>query len=225
MFDLIFQSVINTTITPKSFMLCIISALILGSFISLAYMYKNHYTQSFVITLALLPAIVQLIILLVNGSIGTGVAIAGTFSLVRFRSAPGSAREILSIFLAMAVGLSCGMGYIGLAAIFSIIITAMNLFYVTIHFGETNRSLKQLKIMIPESLDYSELFTDLFEKYTTKAELTKVKTTNMGSLYQLTYLIVLKNQALEKSLIDDLRCRNGNLEITCGRLEESKESL
>ncbi|MCI8553845.1 MAG: DUF4956 domain-containing protein [Clostridiales bacterium] len=203
---------------PAAFLCCLQASLLLGAGIAAAYMFRSRYTKSFVVTLALLPAIVQMVIMLVNGNLGAGVAVMGAFSLVRFRSVPGSAREIGSLFLAMAVGLATGMGYIGLAVLFTLILTAVGLLYTVTRFGENKRCEKELKVTIPESLDYSGIFDDLFETYTARAELRSVRTTQMGSLYQLHYRIVLKEAAREKELLDAIRCRNGNLDILCGRV-------
>ncbi len=213
------------SITIQGLLLCTLASLALGVGVALIYMYRSTYTKSFMVTLALLPAMVQLIIMLVNGNIGTGIAVMGAFSLVRFRSIPGSAREIGSIFLAMAVGLATGMGYLGIAALFLVIIGAMNILLTSTGFGEPKRAEKQLKVTIPENLDYSGIFDDLFQKYTRSAELIKVRTTNMGSLYELQYQIVLEDQTAEKEFLDQIRCRNGNLNITCGRVPTAKAEL
>ena len=219
MFNSIFNSQATTSIGVKEFTICIVAALIVGLSIALAYTYKNKYTKSFVVTLALLPAIVASIIIMVNGNLGAGVAVAGTFSLVRFRSAPGSAKEICSIFLAMAVGLAMGMGLIGYGVLLAVIICAANVLYNVIPFGEAKPDLskKVLKITIPEELDYTEIFNDLFDVYTKEANLMQVKTANMGSMFKLTYDITLSNVSKEKEFIDSLRCRNGNLEVVCSR--------
>ncbi|RYD04941.1 cell dividion protein FtsZ [Desulforamulus aquiferis] len=206
-------------------LLCTVASLFLGLGVAYIYMYRSIYTKNFVVTLALLPAMVQIVIMLVNGNIGTGIAVMGAFSLVRFRSVPGSAREISSIFLAMAVGLATGMGYLGAAAMFLMIIGAMTILLATTGFGEQKKTEKELKITIHESLDYSGIFDDLFERYTKSAELIRVKTTNMGSLYELQYHIVLTNQSTEKELLDQIRCRNGNLNIACGRVPTYKVEL
>lgn len=176
-------------------------------------------------TLAILPAVVQAVIMLVNGNLGTGVAVMGAFGLVRFRSAPGNAREIGSVFLAMAIGLATGMGYLGIAVLLLLIIGAAILILIGIPFGSQSFSQKELKVTIPENLDYAGIFDDLFEKYTKSAELMKVRTTNMGSLYELCYRIELKKEEEEKAMLDDIRCRNGNLTIVCGRIAENREEL
>ena len=230
MLDQFFSSILETqntttTLSIKSVLLCTAASLILGLGIALAYRFRNQSSKSFVVTLALLPAIVQMVIMLVNGNLGTGVAVAGAFSLVRFRSVPGSARDIGSIFLAMAIGLATGMGYIGIALLFTLIISAVSLLYTVSGFGEKKEEEKGLKVTIPESLDYTEIFDDLFQKYTSKWELVQVKTASMGSLYRLEYQIILKNPSKEKEFLDEIRCRNGNLEISCGRVELNREEL
>ncbi|NTV78072.1 MAG: DUF4956 domain-containing protein, partial [Clostridiales bacterium] len=151
-------------------------------------------------------------------NLGTGIAVLGAFSLVRFRSVPGSAREIGSIFTAMAIGLATGMGYIGYAVFFTAVMSIATIALNTLKFGESKSQDKHLKITIPENLDYSGLFDDLFATYTRRSELLQVKTTNMGSLYELQYRIILNDQAKEKEFIDELSCRNGNLNIVCGRM-------
>lgn len=229
MLDSIFQSVLQTTdtgaITAGSYILCCAGALVLGLLLALVYMFKNSYSKQFVSTLALLPAVVQMVIMLVNGNLGTGVAVMGAFSLIRFRSVPGSAKEISSIFIAMAVGLAAGMGYLAIAAVFVVIIGAASMLYTASRFGSTPASEKELRIAIPESLDYTAVFDDLFLQYTSAWELLRVKTTNMGSLYQLDYRIRLKDAAQEKLFLDELRTRNGNLTISCARVTSVKEEL
>ena len=216
--DLIFGSIItNSTVTGASFLIATVCSLVIGVFIAFMYTIKNSYSKSYIITLALLPAIVQMVIMMVNGNIGAGVAVAGTFSLVRFRSAPGTGKEITSIFLAMAVGLATGMGYIGLAAIFAVIITLANLLLIGSGFGSGSSEEKTLKITVPEGLDFEGSFDDIFARYTKKAELCEVKTSGMGSLYKLNYSIVMRDRASTKGMIDEMRQRNGNLEISCSR--------
>lgn len=215
----------SAAFSTGSFLICTLISLVIGAAIAWLYTFRNTYSKSFVITLALLPAIVQVVIMIVNGNIGTGVAVMGAFSLIRFRSVPGTAREICSIFLAMAVGLATGTGYIGVAVLFTVIMEAANLLYTISGFGEQKTSEKDLKITIPEGLDYTGVFDDLFEKYTSRSELVRVKTADMGSLYKLHYRITLKNAAEEKKMIDELRCRNGNLEITCGKVAFGKDEL
>ena len=163
--------------------------------------------------------------MLVNGNLGTGVAVMGAFSLVRFRSVPGTAKEISSIFLAMAVGLAAGMGYIGIAVLFVVVIGAANTIFTVSSFGEKRTEERSLRITIPESLDYTEVFDEIFEQYLKRWELIQVKTTNMGSLFRLEYRVVLKDRKDEKKMIDGLRCRNGNLEILSSRAAAIREEL
>ena len=207
----------GTEITTSAFFLCTAVSLLLGLGAAALSMYKSKYSQSFVLTLAMLPAIVQLIIMLVNGNIGVGVAVAGTFGLVRFRSANGTAKEIGSIFLVMAIGLATGMGYLALAAAFFAIMAAFTLAQTALNFGAGSADERELKITIPENLDYDGLFDDLLAKYTRSAELERVKTTNMGTLYELCYKIVLRDDHTTKAFMDELRTRNGNLNIICGK--------
>ena len=218
------DSIIGIQITLQVFLICTVISLVLGLGTAMLCMYKSRYTQSFVVTLAMLPAVVQVVIMLVNGNIGAGVAVAGAFSLVRFRSAPGSAREIGMIFLAMAIGLATGMGYVVLAVAFFLIMAAFVVILGAVQFGSSNEYERELKITIPETLDYEGLFDDLFQKYTRSAQLYRVKTSNMGTLYQVDYHIVLKTERIPREFLDELRCRNGNLNIVCGRVT-TKEAL
>ncbi len=218
------NSILGTELTLTSFLICTGVSLLLGVGTALVAGYRSRSTQSLAVTLAILPAVVQAVIMLVNGSIGAGIAVAGAFSLVRFRSAPGTAREIAAIFLAMAIGLATGMGYVGLAALLFLILAGDMLALTAMRFGQKEDAGRILKITIPEDLDYDGLFDDLFERYTTAHTLEKVKTTNMGTLYELRYRIALRQEPVPKVFLDELRCRNGNLNITCCR-EESHESL
>lgn len=218
------NSIIGSGLTLSSFFVCTAVSIVLGIATALISMFKTKHTQSFVIALAILPAVVQLVIMLVNGNIGAGVAVAGAFSLVRFRSAPGTAREIGAIFLAMTIGLATGMGYVFLATIFFVILAALILLLTAIQFGQPDRAERTLKITIPEDLDYDGLFDDLFLQYTKEHTLEKVKTTNMGTLYELQYHITLKTPKIPKDFLDAMRCRNGNLNIVCCQVRD-KESL
>ena len=205
------------------FFICTAVSMMLGLGIALLCMYKSVYSQSFIITLTILPTVVQIIIMLVNGNIGTGVAVAGAFGLVRFRSMPGTAKEIGMIFLAMAIGLATGMGYVVLAALFFVIIAVFTLVLSQLHFGGSVNE-RELKITIPENLDYEGLFDDLFQQYARSVRLDRVKTSNLGTLYELEYRVVLKDREVPKAFLDELRCRNGNLNIVCGRVI-SREAL
>lgn len=194
--------------------LCTLTALALGLTSAAFYSYKATATKSFTLTLAVLPALVQLVILMVNGNLGTGVAVLGAFGLVRFRSVPGSAREIAAVFLAMAIGLASGMGYLAFATAFTLSLCVIQLLLHLTRFGE--HSEKSLVITIPENLDYSGLFDDIFKQFTRTVNLCSVRTAGMGSVYELHYQISLKNETQEKEMLDALRCRNGNLSIRCG---------
>ena len=216
------NSIIGTELTVSSFFICTAVSLLLGVGTALVAMYRAHTTQSFAVTLAILPAVVQLVIMLVNGNLGAGVA--GAFSLVRFRSAPGTAREIGALFLAMALGLATGMGYVWLAALAFVVLGAVMLLLMAVNFGAPRASERVLKVTIPEGLDYEGLFDDLFEQYTSSHTLERVRTSNMGTLYELTYRVTLPGETVPKAFLDDLRCRNGNLNITCGR-EAARDTL
>ncbi len=226
MLSTLVQSIISGgELTATVFAEITFAALICGLIIAGAYMIKNKYSRSFVITLVLLPAIVELVIVLVNGNIGAGVAVAGAFSLVRFRSAPGKGQEITSIFLAMAVGLALGMGYIGIAVTFSVIIAGINLLLNVIGFGGRENVERMLRITVPENLDYENRFDDIFTKYLDSYDYEEVKTVNMGSLYKISLKVVMKNGASVKEMMDEIRKRNGNLEISMGRPVTAQESL
>lgn len=216
-----------TKLTPTAslgaFALCIGVALVLGLLTSLLYNAGVHHTASFSLAIVLLPPVVSLIILLVQGNIGAGLSVAGTFALVRFRSFPGTAREITGLFLALALGIACGMGYIGLAVLFFAVMLAVVSLLKLLHFGEYNMC-RQLKITVPEELDYDDAFDDVLNRYTSRWELVRVRTTNMGTLYELTFDVVLPSGVISKQFLDELRCLNGNLNVVCGR-ESDRESM
>ena len=226
-FQGIFTTGETSTIEISQFLLCLVTAFVIGMVLAAVYMIRSRATKSFLITLAMLPAIVCVIIMMVNGNVGAGVAVAGTFSLVRFRSLPGTAREIGMLFLAMGDGLIAGMGYLGFAVLFTLLMCLAYLALNSLDFGAEKRAAryKTIRVTIPEDLDYTSVFDDLFAHYTEKCELAQVKSTNMGSMFRLTYDMILKNPAEEKQLIDDLRCRNGNLEITVSRQDTAAAEL
>lgn len=221
------ESIIGSgaSMSLATMLLCSGVSILCGLMVGCVYMYRNVYNKSFVISVVLMPAIVQVVIMMVNGNLGTGVAVVGAFSLVRFRSVAGGAREISTIFLAMAVGLATGMGFLVFAVLFAVLIGGVSMLLYTSSFANSKVLEKELKITIPETLDYEGIFDDIFQRYTRKNELLKVKTTNMGSLYELHYHIHLRQNVVEKEMIDELRCRNGNLNIVCGRLPVNKEEL
>ena len=211
------DSVISAAMTLPQFLICMAVAVILGILTALVFYRCGRHSASWVQSLALLPPVVTLVIMMVNGNIGAGLAVAGTFALVRFRSVQGSAKEIAGLFMAVAIGLACGMGYVGYAAVFFVIMAVLTVALHVLRFGEIDRSFRSLKIAIPENLDYEGLFDDLFEKYTSSHELSKVRTTNMGTLYELSYHIKLKDAEISQKFIDEIRCRNGNLDVVCGK--------
>ncbi|MBE6940253.1 MAG: DUF4956 domain-containing protein [Ruminococcaceae bacterium] len=231
MLDHLFRGLFDTDLTVvisiTDFLLCLAGSLALGLVMALAYMYRSRYTKSFVVTLALLPAVVCVVIMMVNGNVGAGVAVAGAFSLVRFRSVPGTAKEICTLFLAMGAGLIAGMGYLGFAAVFTLVMCLAFLLYNHLELGtRRNDALyKTLTITIPEDLNYTEVFDDILQQYTSQWELVRVKTTNLGSMFRLTYQITLRDTGREKEMIDQLRCRNGNLEISVARQDTTVTEL
>ncbi len=226
----IFESIFGTesgdiTLTIGSFLLASGVSLLLGFLVAKSTTFKQSSSKSFVTTLAILPLIVQVIIMIVNGNIGTGIAVMGTFSLVRFRSLQGNAREITNIFLCMAIGLATGTGYIVYGIIFAMIVIIANTIYLYSNFAEKDKYQRMLKVTIPESIYEMNLFNDLLELYTTTYELKSVKTVNMGSLYRITYHLNLKNLKDVKSFVDELRCRNGNLEVNLGFVRDDSSDL
>lgn len=192
----LFDSDITVVIRVTDFLLCLGCSLLLGLALAFAYMFRTRYTKSFVVTLALLPAVVCVVILLVNGNVGT-------------------AKEITTLFLAMGAGLIAGMGYLGYAVLFTVVMCAVFQLYNALDFGARRNaaSYKTLAITIPEDLDYTGVFDDIFAEYTAAHDLVSVKTTNMGSMFRLTYQVTLRDAAREKEMLDKIRCRNGNLEI------------
>ncbi|GAA3021298.1 DUF4956 domain-containing protein [Tetragenococcus solitarius] len=214
-----------TDIQLKELLICITASLILGMLVAFIHMYRNIYTKNFVITLAVLPVLVQSVIMLVNGNLGTGVAVLGAFSLIRFRSVAGGSREITSIFWSMGIGLATGMGYVSYITVFSVIVAAFLLVIYRTNFADQNSAERELKITISEDLDYPELFNDIFEEFAYSYHLDTVRTTTMGSLYELRYILLLKDQKQEKNLIDTIRIRNGNLPVVLGKVATNRDEL
>ena len=206
-----FNSILGQTLTIEGFLACLGTAFGLGIIVALTHMKTTSSNRNMVTTLAILPALVATVILLVNGNLGTGVAVMGAFSLVRFRSIPGNSRAILSVFFAMAIGLAAGTGYLAFAAIFTILVSVATMLLSVLSFGEHQN--KKLTILVPEDLDYTEIFDQTFSQFTTSHTLEKAKTTNLGSLFELTYRINMKKGTSEKAFIDALRVKNGNLKI------------
>lgn len=210
------NSITSAGMTTGTFLICILLAVVLGIGTAIVFSFKSGNSASMALTLSIMPAAIAIVIMMVNGNVGAGVAVAGAFTLVRFRSVPGTAREIAAIFMDMAVGLACGMGHIWIAILFFVIMAVLVIALTLFGFGERSGN-RQLKITIPENLDYNDMFEDLFRKYTSSWELVRVRTTNMGTLYELCYDVVLKDEKKTKEFMDEIRCRNGNLNITLGR--------
>lgn len=204
---------VGSSIDLISILICVICSVFLGLIVAFTYKTTSKYSKNFLITLSMLPLLVEAVIIMVNGNLGTSVAILGAFGLVKFRSLPGTSKEILFVFFTMTIGLACGMGHIFYATIITFIGCGLILLFSRVNIFELNGSMKTLKVLMPEDLDYASVFDDIFKKYTNKVEIEKVKTTNMGSLYELTYRVSLKARINEKKFIDDLRVRNGNLKI------------
>lgn len=231
MLDAALTSVFGTTdslvasVSTVQFLMCCAASIVLGAVVAAIYMFRHNYSKNFVVTLALLPLIVQMVITLVNGNLGAGIAVMGVFNLVRFRSIPGSAKDIGSVFLAMAIGLATGMGFIALAALFTVIVGIVNVAYVLSPFGKPQEPAKVLRVTVPEDLEFDGMSDSVLGRYTTEHELTEVRTTNMGSLYQLEYRVRLAQAGTEKRLMDEVRCLNGNLKVSLSNAQLAKEVL
>lgn len=215
----------NGGITIEQELICLGVAVILGLLISVTYMNTGKHSKNFSRTLVVMPVLISVVMTLVNGNLGTSVAVLGAFSLVRFRSMQGTSRDISFILFSMTIGLATSLGYIKFSIILAILLCIILFGLEKVKFGETKQDEKELKITIPENLDYVDIFDDIFQKYLKKVVLKQVKTTNLGSMYELSYYIQLKDERYEKEMIDDIRCRNGNLTIICGRGTFDQEEL
>ncbi len=222
MFDL-FDSIVTGSITIETYIICLLAAGACGVITAVAASIRSHSTKSFLSSLVLLPMIVCTVIAMVNGNIGTGVAVMGAFSLIRFRSVPGKARDIVVIFLSMTAGLACAGGYVAIALIFTALVCLGIIILTLIPMG--NERMMDLHITIPESLRYNNEFDDLFAKYLKSHRLIKARTASMGSLYKLQYRVEMKDTKQSQTFIDELRCRNGNLEIALCDLMDNAEEL
>ena len=222
-----FTSIITAnSLTLGVAMMCTAVSIVLGIIIAGAYMLcEKNYSKNYIITLALLPALVEVVIMLVNGNLGTGVAIMGAFSLVRFRSMPGNAKEIAGVFFSMVVGLATGMGYLTFAELITVLLGVILVVLSRTGFGKKKAGDMDLRITIPEHLDYVDVFDEVFSKYTKSSELVRVKTSNMGSMYELFYKVNLQDIKNQKAFIDDLRIRNGNLNISLAKSESRSDEL
>lgn len=211
-----FNSIFDSTTTGLSIttgLICAGVALLLGVIIAITHMKTSQTTKGFLTTLATLPLLVMAVMIMINGNLGTSIAILGAFSLIRFRSIQGRAKDLLSVFFAMMVGLACGMGHVLFAVVITIISVIAIAFFTYTHFLEPNKKQRVLKIMVPEDLDYEEVFDEIFAKYTSRVDLVQMKTMNMGSLYKLTYDITMKNGVKEKEFLDEIRIKNCNLKV------------
>lgn len=220
-----FATIFSSTVTIGQLLIAMLTAAGLGLLVSLSYMYKNTHTKGFAASLVVLPVLVTVVIMLVNGNIGAGLAVAGSFSLIKFRSLPGDARDLTSVFTDVAVGLCCGMGYVAIAAVLTLLVLAVLTVLTGVNYGGNDEKQRTLKITIPESLNYEESFKDILENYTANCELVNVKTASLGSLYKLEYLVTLKDLSLQKEMIDEIRVRNGNLEVSLGKAAAAKGEL
>lgn len=208
-----FNSILGNNLTIINFSICLLSSFVLGLIVSYMHMKTSKSNINFATTLAVLPMLVSMVILLVNGNVGTGVAVAGAFSLIRFRSIPGNSREIMNVFFSMAIGLAVGTGYVAFATLFTVVVSLISYILVKLHFGEEQTEERILKILVPEDLDYTNAFDKEFDEYLTSNTLVKSKTTNMGSLYELTYSVKIKKETNKKEFMDKLRVKNGNLKV------------
>lgn len=216
MFDSLLGSTGSQTLTFESTLLVIGSALILGLFISLVYIFthkKEGYGSSFTVSLIMLPAIIAMIILLVGSNVASAFSLAGAFSLIRFRSALADSKDISYVFFTVGVGLACGMGYMGYAALFAVVLCGVMIVLTKVRFASRAQSPMQLKIIMPEDIDYNGTFDDILEEYTAASRLIRVRTVEFGSLFELTYDVTLRDSKATKLFIDKLRCRNGNLNV------------
>ena len=221
----IFSTIFNGPLTLVQFTAAIVSSMAMGFILSLVFMYRNTYTKSFITALVLIPAIETVVIMLVNDNIGMGLTVAGSFALIRFRSVKGTAKELAAVFIAMTIGIICGAGYVVLAGVFTLLLCAAMLALTVLGFGKVSDNERTLKITMPESVNYDDAFDDVLRKYCRHYELLSVKTLTLGSLFRIEYDIELKDSGKIKEMIDELRVRNGNLEIMCSRPAVNREEL
>ena len=228
MFTNILKTATGEAISTKGALICIGIAVALGMIVSLIYIFsdrKKKYSSHFAFSLAILPVIVCVVIMVVGSDIARAISLGGVFALVRFRSVPGDSKDITNVFFAMVVGLACGMGYVTLAVVVTVLVGAIYFVLNFTQYGVRRSATKQLRITVPENLNFNGAFDDLFAEYATNVELGQIKTTNLGTLYELTYTIDMKKGVDEKAFIDSLRCRNGNLNIILCKMSESVEKL
>lgn len=227
MLETILSQTAGESLTLVNTVIIIAASIILGLAISMVYI-KTHkkegYAPSFTVTLIMLPVIISIIILLVGNNVARAFSLAGAFSIIRFRSAPGDPKDISYVFFTLAVGLACGMGYVGYAALFTIVLCGVMVVLDVMNFATPKSNSMQLKIVVPENLNYEELFDDVLTKYTSSWKMERVRTKEFGALFELTYRVNVKEEASRKRFIDELRCKNGNLNISLG-LCESEEKV
>lgn len=218
-----FESILETNTMLNAYLIALAVSFVCGVLTAFAAGFRSYATKSFLICLILLPMIVTTVIMMVNGNVGTGVAVMGAFSLVRFRSVPGKAKDIAAIFLTMTAGLACAAGYVAIAVVFTVLVCAVMVVLSFIPMGV--QKVMDLTVTVPETLHFHDAFADVFAKYTSSCRLVRTKTTNMGSLYKLFYKVRLKDRNQLQAFIDDLRVRNGNLEISLAEAEDNGEDL
>ncbi|MBQ6560697.1 MAG: DUF4956 domain-containing protein [Erysipelotrichaceae bacterium] len=221
----IFGSIFTGSLTIGQFILTIVASMFMGLILSAAFMYRNTYTKSFISALVLIPAVETVVIMLVNDNIGFGLSVAGSFALIRFRSVKGTAKELSAVFIAMTVGIICGAGYVALAGVFTLMLSVVMLALSLTGFGSVSENSRYLKITIPESLNYDEVFSKVLDKYCSSYELESIRTLTLGSLFRVEYSIRMNDVKECKAMIDELRTRNGNLEIMCGKPAGNREEL
>ncbi|MCL9662526.1 DUF4956 domain-containing protein [Paenibacillus hunanensis] len=219
MLENIFTSTLSSTATELTLtnaLITIVISIILGGLISLTYMYTNRsgFSQNFTLTMVLLPTIVAIIILLIGSNIARAFSLAGAFSIIRFRSAPGDPKDIAYVLFTMAAGLAVGTGYYGYAILFTIILCVMMIILNQLNFGSRKTTQRMLKVTIPENLSYEEAFQEVFQRFGVKHELKKIRTTELGSLYELIYTVTMQSSTDQKAFLDEIRCRNGNLDLS-----------
>ena len=218
------NSILTTPLTIPGLVVTLLGSLVMGILTSLVFSYKNKLSSSLSLTLAILPVAMSMVVVMINGNLGVAVAVAGGFTLVRFRSIAGTGREISAVFTVMTLGVICGMGYIGIATIFFAVIAALVLLLTALGFGQ-KKAEKLLRITIPEDYDYTGLFDEIFDKYGVRAQIAKIKTTNMGSLIDVSYKVTLPGETVSKQMLDDIRSKNGNLGVMVANYEDEREKL